>query len=78
MLLIYQYQETLNPNRKLNGVELIDMEIKQHTDETLAMRRKNIPKARTIINLHKNEFYDSVLKDLSPCYSGFARKTTTL
>ena len=52
---------------KLNGVELIDMDqLNNIQDETLAMRRKNIPKARTIINLHKNEFYDWVLmRDLS-------------
>lgn len=53
---------------KLDGLELIDMDqLNSIQDETLAMRRKNIPKARTIINLHKNEFYDWVLmRNLSP------------
>jgi len=44
-------------------------------DETLAMRRKNIPKARTIINLYKNEFYDWVLmRDLSPVIQALHEK----
>ena len=61
---------------KLNGVELIDMDqLNSIQDETLAMRRKNIPKARTIINLHKNEFYDWVLmRDLSPVIQALHEK----
>ena len=61
---------------KLNGVELIDMDqLNNIQDETLAMRRKNIPKARTIINLHKNEFYDWVLmRDLSPVIQALQEK----
>ena len=61
---------------KLNGVELIDMDqLNNIQDETLAMRRKNIPKARTIINLHKNEFYDWVLmRDLSPVIQALHEK----
>ena len=44
-------------------------------DGTLAMRRKNIPKARTIINLHKNEFYDWVLmRNLSPTIQALREK----
>ena len=64
---------------KLNGVELIDMDkLNNIQDETLAMRRKNIPKARTSLNLHKNEFYDWVLiRDLSPVIQAL-RKTTPL
>ena len=52
----------------LKELELIDMDqLNTIQDETLARRRKNIPKARTIINLHKNEFYDWVLmRELSP------------
>jgi len=52
----------------LTELELIDMDqLNTIQDETLARRRKNIPKARTIINLHKNEFYDWVLmRELSP------------
>ena len=61
---------------KLNGVELIDMDqLNSIQDETLAIRRKNIPKARTIINLHKNEFYDWVLmRDLSPVIQALHEK----
>ena len=61
---------------KLNGVELIDMDqLNNIQDETLAMRRKNIPKARTIINLHKNEFYEWVLmRDLSPVIQALHEK----
>ncbi|GIR12016.1 MAG: hypothetical protein CM15mP23_05910 [Cryomorphaceae bacterium] len=61
---------------KLNGVELIDMDqLNNIQDETLAIRRKNIPKARTIINLHKNEFYDWVLmRDLSPVIQALHEK----
>jgi len=61
---------------KLNGIELIDMDqLNNIQDETLAMRRKNIPKARTIINLHKNEFYDWVLmRDLSPVIQALHEK----
>jgi len=61
---------------KLNGVELIAMDqLNNIQDETLAMRRKNIPKARTIINLYKNEFYDWVLmRDLSPVIQALHEK----
>ena len=61
---------------KLNAVELIDMDqLNNIQDETLAMRRKNIPKARTIINLHKNEFYEWVLmRDLSPVIQALHEK----
>ena len=61
---------------KFNGVELIDMDqLNSIQDETLAIRRKNIPKARTIINLHKNEFYDWVLmRDLSPVIQALHEK----
>jgi len=61
---------------KLEGLELIDMDqLNSIQDETLAMRRNNIPKARTIINLHKNEFYDWVLmRDLSPTIQALREK----
>ena len=61
---------------KLEGLELIDMDqLNSIQDETLAMRRKNIPKARTIINLHKNEFYDWVLmRNLSPTIQALREK----
>lgn len=43
----------------LNNIELIDMDkLREVADQTLAERRKDIPKARTIINLHKMEFND--------------------
>ena len=61
---------------KLEGLELIDMDqLNNIQDETLVMRRKNIPKARTIINLHKNEFYDWVLmRSLSPTIQALREK----
>ena len=61
---------------KLEGLELIDMDqLNNIQDETLAMRRKNIPKARTIINLHENEFYDWVLmRNLSPTIQALREK----
>lgn len=61
---------------KLKGLELIDMDqLNCIQDETLAIRRKNIPKARTIINLHKNEFYDWVLlRNLSPTIQALREK----
>ena len=61
---------------QLDGIELIDMDqLSTIQDETLSMRRKNIPKARTIINLHKNEFYDWVLmRDLSPVIQALREK----
>ena len=44
---------------KMDGIRLIDMDkLKEVADQTLAQRRKDIPKARTIINLHKMEFED--------------------
>lgn len=44
---------------KIAGVSLIDMDkLKKVADNTLATRRKDIPKARTIINLYKMEFHD--------------------
>jgi len=44
---------------KIKGIHLIDMDnLKEVADETLAKRRKDIPKAQTIINLHKMEFED--------------------
>ena len=53
---------------KMNGVRLIDMDkLREVADQTLAQRRKDIPKARTIINLHKMEFEDwHKLHTLSP------------
>ena len=61
---------------ELEGIELIDMDqLNSIQDKTLATRRKNIPKARTIINLHKNEFYDWVLmRDLSPVIQALREK----
>lgn len=61
---------------QLDGIELIDMDqLNNIQDETLAMRRKNIPKARTIINLYINEFYDWVLmRDLSPVIQALREK----
>ena len=61
---------------QLEGLELIDMDqLNSIQDETLAMRRKSIPKARTIINLHKNEFYDWVsLRKLSPTIKALREK----
>ncbi len=44
---------------KIAGISLIDMDkLKKVADNTLATRRKDIPKARTIINLYKMEFHD--------------------
>jgi glutamyl-tRNA reductase len=42
-----------------SNIELVDMDkLREVADQTLAERRKDIPKARTIINLHKMEFND--------------------
>ncbi len=44
---------------KMKYISLIDMDkLTQVADKTLSKRRKDIPKARTIINLHKIEFQD--------------------
>lgn len=44
---------------KMKGVHLTDMDkLKEVSDETLTQRQKDIPKARTIINLQKIEFED--------------------
>ena len=53
---------------KIKEVSLIDMDkLTQVADKTLSKRRKDIPKARTIINLHKIEFKDwSKLHILAP------------
>jgi len=60
----------------LEGIELIDMDqLNNIQDETLATRRKSIPKARTIINLHKNEFYDWVtMRKLAPTIKALREK----
>jgi len=51
-----------------NAIELIDMDqLNSEADKTLEKRKKDIPKARTIINLHKAEFEDWFkLHTLSP------------
>jgi glutamyl-tRNA reductase len=61
---------------QLSHVGLIDMDqLNSIQDETLDMRKKNIPKARTIINLHKNEFYEWVqLRSLSPTIQALREK----
>tara|TARA_B100000795_G_scaffold255459_1_gene227130 strand:+ start:4899 stop:6134 length:1236 start_codon:yes stop_codon:yes gene_type:complete len=61
---------------ELSNVELIDMDqLNSIQDETLAMRNKSIPKARTIINLHKNEFYEWVLmRKLAPTIKALREK----
>lgn len=44
---------------RMSGISLIDMDkLKEVADHTLVQRRKDIPKARTIINLYKMEFHD--------------------
>lgn len=44
---------------KIAEISLIDMDkLKKVADNTLVTRRKDIPKARTIINLYKMEFHD--------------------
>ena len=49
-------------------IELVDMDqLNAEADKTLNKRKKNIPKAKTIINLHKLEFEDwSKLHTLGP------------
>ena len=49
-------------------IELVDIDqLNAEADKTLAKRRKDIPKAKTIINLHKLEFEDwSKLHTLGP------------
>lgn len=57
---------------QMKGISLIDMDrLREVADQTLADRRKDIPKARTIINLHKMEFEDwSKLHQLGPTIKG--------
>jgi glutamyl-tRNA reductase len=44
---------------EMDNINLIDMDrLREVADQTLADRRRDIPKARTIINLHKMEFED--------------------
>lgn len=77
LLLDLSVPRNIDPKvEQLDGLELIDMDqLNNIQDETLAMRRKNIPKARTIINIHKNEFYDWVLmRDLSPVIQALREK----
>mgnify|MGYP000356726358 CR=1 FL=1 len=61
---------------ELCNIDLIDMDkLNSIQDDTLSMRRKNIPKARTIINLHKNEFYDWLkMRELSPVIQALRTK----
>lgn len=61
---------------QLDCVDLIDMDkLNSIQDDTLNMRRKNIPKARTIINLHKTEFYDWLkMRELSPVIQALRTK----
>jgi glutamyl-tRNA reductase len=59
----------IDPNISSNeNVELVDMdELNSEADKTLEKRKKDIPKAKTIINLHKIEFEDwSKLHTLGP------------
>ena len=57
-------------------VDLIEMdELNKIQDETLSLRRKNIPKVRTIINLHKMEFYDWIkMRQISPLINEYRKK----
>lgn len=57
-------------------VDLIEMdELNKIQDETLTLRRKNIPKVRTIINLHKFEFYDWIkMRKISPLINAYRKK----
>jgi glutamyl-tRNA reductase len=44
---------------KLENIQLVDMDmLNAEADQTLNQRKKEIPKAKTIINLHKLEFND--------------------
>lgn len=44
---------------KLDCINLVDMDqLNSHADNTLNIRKKDIPKAKTIINLHKLDFDD--------------------
>ncbi len=77
LLLDLSVPRNIDPEvEQLDGTELIDIDqLNNIQDETLEMRRKNIPKAKTIINLHKNEFYDWVLmRDLSPTIKALREK----
>lgn len=53
---------------KIEDISLVEMdELTAIQDSTLSMRKKNIPKVRTIINLHRYEFYDWLkMRELSP------------
>lgn len=57
-------------------VDLIEMDqLNKIQDETLSLRRKNIPKVRTIINLHKIEFYDWIkMRQISPLINAYRKK----
>ncbi len=60
----------------MQGVDLVEMdELSSIQDSTLSMRKKNIPKVRTIINLHRYEFYDWLkMRELSPVISNLRNK----
>lgn len=49
----------IDPNIKSEKISLVDMDmLNAEADKTLIERKKDIPKAKTIINLHKIEFED--------------------
>jgi glutamyl-tRNA reductase len=61
---------------ELNHVELVEMDVlNKIQDETLAERRKNIPKVKTIINIHQMEYYDWMkMREISPLIASFRQK----
>ncbi len=60
----------------MENVDLVEMDaLTEIQDSTLSMRKKNIPKVRTIINLHRYEFYDWLkMRELSPVIMNLRNK----
>ncbi|MCT4665475.1 MAG: glutamyl-tRNA reductase [Flavobacteriales bacterium] len=61
-------------------VDLVEMdELQKIQDQTLDLRRKNIPKVKTIINLHEMEFYDWMkMREIFPLIGNFRKKMENL
>lgn len=67
----------INPEiSEMCNIELVDLDSLQNIqDETLSKRKLSVPKARTIINLYINEFYDwEKMRNLSPTIKALQKK----
>ncbi|MBL6873372.1 MAG: glutamyl-tRNA reductase [Flavobacteriales bacterium] len=70
----------IDPNTASNKIELVDIDqLNAEADKTLNKRKKDIPKAKTIINLHKIEFEDwSKLHTLGPTIKNLKKSFDSL